>query len=243
MIHWVGRWRKLDPAWAFNARWENFILAWQHVDFPRLLGNTLMYATLSTIGAVSSATLVAYGFARFRFPKKDLLFYLVLSTIILPPAVTLVPTYFFFHKIGWIGSYKPLIVPAFFSNAYNILLLRQFFLTIPRDLDEAAAMDGAGPFRILVSIILPNAKPALITVLLSHFFFAWNDFFSPLIYLAGHPELDPLTVGLTRFNQLYSQESTMIQAGSLIMLVIPFIMFFLAQRFFIQGIVVTGVEK
>lgn len=243
LIRWVGRWVRLDPVWTFGAHWENFDLAWERVDFPRLLRNTLMYATLSTIGAVSSATLVAYGFARFRFPRKNLLFYVVLSTIILPPAVTLIPTYYFFSRIGWLGSYKPLIVPAFFSNAYNILLLRQFFLTIPHELDEAAAIDGAGPFRILTSVILPNAKPALVTVMLNHFFFAWNDFFGPLIYLAGHPELDPLTVGLTHFNQLYSQETTMIQAGSLIMLVIPFIGFFLAQRFFIQGIVITGIEK
>ncbi len=243
LVRWVGKWRKLEPVWTFGAHWENFILAWKRINFPRLLGNTIMYAVLSTIGAVFSATLVAYGFARFRFPKRDLLFYLVLATIILPPAVTLVPTYYVFHQIGWLGSYKPLIVPAFFSNAYNILLLRQFFLTIPHELDEAAAIDGAGPFRTLISIILPNATPALITVMLSHFFFAWNDFFAPLIYLAGRPELDPLTVGLTHFNQLYRQETTMIQAGALIMIVIPFIVFFLAQRFFIQGIVITGVEK
>jgi multiple sugar transport system permease protein len=168
-----------------------------------------------------------------------------MATIILPGAVTLVPTYYFFNKIGWVGTWAPLIVPVFFSNAYNIFLLRQFFLGIPRDLDEAATIDGAGPIRIFWSVILPNAKPALTAVILFHFFFAWNDFFGPLIYLAGKPDLVPITVGLTGFNNLYTQKTNLIQAASLVSSIIPLIIFFFAQRLFLEGIQIggAGVEK
>jgi multiple sugar transport system permease protein len=159
-----------------------------------------MYAIITTFGAVMSASFVAYGFARFRIPGKNILFMLMLSTVILPGAVTLIPTYFVFLKLGWVGTWLPLIVPAFFSWGTNVFLLRQFFMSIPRELDEAAMLDGAGPFRIFFSIILPQSVPALTAVGLFHFFFAWNDFFGPLIYLAGNPDLFPITVGLTAFN-------------------------------------------
>ena len=215
LIEWEGRWRTLERAWEPDIQWDNYREAWETIDFLKLLGNTVMYSVLSTIGAVSSSTLVAYGFARFDFKGKGLLFSIVMATIILPGAVTLIPTYAFFNYIGWVGSWKPLIVPVFFSNAYNIFLLRQFFLGIPRDLDEAATIDGAGPLRTFWSVILPNARPALTAVILFHFFFAWNDFFGPLIYLAGKPDLFPITVGLTGFNNLYESATNLIQAVSL----------------------------
>ena len=243
LIRWEGRWRTLEQVWASDPQWGNFLKAWNTINYPRLLRNTLMYALLSTTGAVFSAAIVAYGFARFEIPGKGVLFMIVIATIILPPAVTLIPTYAFFHRIGWVGTWLPLIVPAFFSNGYNIFLLRQFFMAIPRELDEAATIDGAGPFRILWSVILPNSRPALFAVALFHFFYCWNDFFGPLIYLAGKPEWFPITVGLTAFNNLYSQSSNLIQAASLIAVVVPLIVFLLAQRFFMQGIVITGVEK
>ncbi len=243
LIRWEGRWRTLERAWESDFQWQNFVRAWNTIDYPLLLRNTLMYAVLSTIGAVFSAAIVAYGFARFPIPKKEILFMVVIATIILPPAVTLIPTYALFNKIGWVGTWLPLIVPAFFSNGYNVFLLRQFFLGIPRELDEAATIDGAGPFRIFTSIILPNSKAALIAVGLFHFFYCWNDFFGPLIYLAGKPHLFPITVGLTAFNNLYSLERNMIQAASLIAVVVPLVVFFLAQRYFMQGVVITGVEK
>jgi len=243
LIHWEGRWRTLEPVWESDIQWQNFVRAWNTIDYPLLLRNTLMYAVLSTIGAVFSAAIVAYGFARFPIPKKEILFMVVIATIILPPAVTLIPTYALFYRIGWVGTWLPLIVPAFFSNGYNVFLLRQFFLGIPRELDEAATIDGAGPFRIFTSIILPNSKAALIAVGLFHFFYCWNDFFGPLIYLAGKPHLFPITVGLTAFNNLYSLERNMIQGASLIAVVVPLVVFFLAQRYFMQGVVITGVEK
>lgn len=243
LIEWQGRWRALERPWVFDARWDNYLTAWNTINFPRLLRNTLMYAILSTIGAVSSAALVAYGFARFPIPKKNILFLIVLATIILPPAVTLIPTYTFFLRIGWVGTWLPLIVPAYFSNGYNIFLLRQFFMNLPRELDDAARIDGAGPFRIFWSVILPQSVPALIAVTLFHFFYSWNDYFGPLIYLAGKPELYPITVGITAFNKLYTQQANLIQAASLIASAVPLVMFFFAQRIFMQGVVITGVEK
>lgn len=243
LIRWEGAWRTLERNWTFDPQWNNFVVAWKTVNFPRLMGNTLKYAGITTIGAVLSASLVAYGFARFRFPKKNVLFMLMLSTVILPNAVTLIPTYFVFLQIGWVGTWLPLIVPAFFSWGTNVFLIRQFIMSIPRDLDEAAMMDGASPIRIFISIIIPQSVPALTAVALFHFFWAWNDFFGPLIYLTGNPEKFPITVGLTAFNTLYSQLVHLIQASSLITAVIPLILFFFAQRIFMQGVVITGVEK
>ncbi len=245
LIPWEGRWRTLERAWEPDFQWSNYPEAWTTIDFVKLLRNTLMYCVLSTIGAVASSAVVAYGFSRFRFRGKGLLFGIVMATIILPGAVTLVPTYFFFNLLGWVGSWKPLIIPVYFANAYNIFLLRQFFLGIPMEMDEAAKIDGANPLRIFWSIILPNAKPALTAVILFHFFFAWNDFFGPLIYLAGKPDLIPITVGITGFNNLYESQANLIQAVALIASVIPLVIFFFAQRVFLDGISVAGagIEK
>ena len=243
LITWEGAWRSLERSWEFDAQWGNFLEAWETINFPRLLGNTLKYAGITTFGAVFSSALVAYGFARFRIPGKNILFMLMLSTVILPGAVTLIPTYFFFLQLGWVGTWYPLIIPAFFSWGTNVFLIRQFIMSIPIDLDEAAMIDGANPLRIFFSIILPQSVPALTAVALFHFFWAWNDFFNPLIYLAGNPDKYPITVGLTAFNRLYSQSTNLIQASALITAVIPVIIFFFAQRIFMQGVVITGVEK
>lgn len=243
LITWEGAWRSLERSWEFDPQWGNFLEAWETINFPRLLGNTLKYAGITTFGAVFSSALVAYGFARFRIPGKSILFMLMLSTVILPGAVTLIPTYFFFLQLGWVGTWYPLIIPAFFSWGTNVFLIRQFIMSIPIDLDEAAMIDGANPLRIFFSIILPQSVPALTAVALFHFFWAWNDFFNPLIYLAGNPEKYPITVGLTAFNRLYSQSTNLIQAAALITAVIPVIIFFFAQRIFMQGVVITGVEK
>ena len=190
-----------------------------------------------------SSICVAYGFSRFRFPGRNGLFLVLLATIILPLQVTLIPTFAVFAALGWVGTWLPLIVPHFFANAYNVFLLRQYFLTIPRDLDEAAMIDGAGPLRILRSVIVPQAKAAIVAVSLFHFFFAWNDFFMPLIYLQGAPSLEPLSVGIARFNGSYSTEPTLIQAAALMAMVLPVLVFFIAQRAFMRGVVITGVEK
>ncbi|HEX5692464.1 MAG TPA: carbohydrate ABC transporter permease, partial [Roseiflexaceae bacterium] len=174
---------------------------------------------------------------------KNLLFFLLIGTIILPQQVTLLPTYALFTRIGWTGTWLPLVVPHFFANAYNVFLLRQFFMGIPREMDEAAMIDGASPLRTLVSVILPQAVPAVIAVCLFHFFWAWNDFFGPLIYLVGRESLWPLSVGMTYFNGQFSQMPHLIQATALMALALPLILFLFAQRIFMQGVVITGVDK
>jgi multiple sugar transport system permease protein len=242
-IEWEGNWRQLDPVYGRDPKWENFKRAWNELNFPRLFRNTLIIAVTGTLGAVGSSILVAYGFSRFDFRGKNILFMVLIGTIILPVQATLIPTYIVFARLGWINTFLPLIVPHFFANAYNVFLLRQYFLQIPREIDQAAMIDGAGPFRILTSIIIPQSVPAITAVSLFHFFFAWNDFFTPLIYLVSAPDLWPLSVGLQRFNATYGRMPNLIQTGALITLVLPVIIFFMAQRVFMQGIVFSGVEK
>ena len=239
-IEWEGQWRQLEQVRTISPTWSNYPEAFTTIDFLRIIGNTIFYATVSLIGAVSSAAIVAYGFSRFEFPGRNLLFIVLISTIILPPQVTLVPTYAFWVWLGLVPSWWPLILPAFFANAYNVFFLRQFFLTIPKEMEEAAQIDGAGAIRIFWSIILPQSIPALVAISLFHFFFAWNDFFGPLIYLAGAREKVPITVGLTFFNGIYASQPQLIQAASVLTLIIPLIIFFAAQRYFVQGIVITG---
>ena len=244
LIEWEGNWRALDPVTELDVQWSNYPEAWNDIDFPRLLLNTMVYAVVTMLGTLIASSLVAYGFARFRFPLKNVLFVILISTIILPPAVTLVPTYAFFVTVlNWGGTWLPLIIPQMFGNAYNVFLLRQYFLTIPREMEEAAMVDGAGPMRTFLSVILPQSIPALTAVALFHFFFAWNDFFGPLIYLAGNRSALPITVGLTQFNGLYNTSPQLILAASIIAMVLPLAIFFMAQRVFIQGIVITGVDK
>jgi multiple sugar transport system permease protein len=242
-IRWQGSWRTLEQAWQLAPRWENYADVWNLIKFPRLLLNTVAIAVIGTVGTVVSCTLVAYGFARFRFPGRTLLFTLLIATIFLPAAVTLIPTYTIFVKLGWVNTWLPLLVPTFFANAYDVFLLRQYFLTIPRDLDEAAAIDGAGPLRILRSVVLPQAWPVVIAVSVFHFVYSWNDFFGPLIYLSGAQDLQPLQVGLARFNGVYYQNPAYIQAGTILTLIIPVLLFIAFQRVFTRGIVITGVEK
>src|SRR4029453_11805660 len=160
-----------------------------------------------------SSILVASGFARFRFPGRNLLFIILIATIILPFQVTLLPTYVIFTKLGWTGTWLPLIVPPLFANAYNSFLPRRYFMSIPRDLDEAAMIDGAGPFRVLRSVILPMSVPAIVALSLFIFFFAWNDFFVPLLYLPSKPELQPLSIAIQQYNALFVSEPTLIQAA------------------------------
>ncbi len=242
-IEWQGRWRTLEQAWTFAPEIDNFTVAWNTLNFPRVLRNTFLIALLSTIGAVLSSVLVGYGFARFRFPGKNALFVILIATIILPFQVTLLPQYVMFTWLGWNGTWLPLIVPHCFANAYNVFLLRQYFLTIPRELDEAAMIDGAGPFRILRSVIVPQSIAAITAVSLFHFFFAWNDFFVPLLYLASKPELQPVSIAIQQYNALYATQPTLIQASALMTMVVPIVVFLLAQRAFMRGVVVTGVDK
>ncbi len=242
-IAWEGSWRALTRPWEWAPTWDNYPAAWRQINFPRLFFNTLAIALIGIIGTLLSCIIVAYGFSRFRFRGRDLLFTLLISTIFLPSAVTIVPTYAFFVAIGWVGTWLPITAPHFFANAYNVFLLRQYFMTIPREIDEAAAIDGASPFRILLSILVPMSTPVIVAVTLFHLVFAWNDFFGPLIYLSTKPDLQPIAVGLSRFNGIYGSQPPLIQAAALMATILPVLLFFVSQSAFMQGVVVTGVEK
>ncbi len=242
-ITWVGSWRTLQNVWTFAPHWENFAKVWDLINYPRLLFNTIMIAVIGTIGTLLSCTLVAYGFARFKFPGRGLLFTLLVATIFLPAAVTVIPTYTVFQKLGWVGTWLPLLVPTFFANAYDVFLMRQYFLTIPTEMDEAAAIDGAGPFRTLWSVLLPQSWPVVIAVALFHLVYSWNDFFGPLIYLSGHEDIQTIALGLQSFNGIHYRDPGLIQAGTLMTMIIPVLAFLLTQRFFTRGLVVTGVDK
>jgi multiple sugar transport system permease protein len=155
----------------------------------------------------------------------------------------LIPTYTIFVKLGWVGTWLPLLVPAFFANAYDVFLLRQYFMTLPRELDDAAKIDGAGPFRILFSVILPQSWAVIVAVAVFHVVYTWNLFFEPLLYLSSKPELQPIATGLAQFNSIYSERVELVQAATLMTIIVPMLLFFACQRFFMRGIVITGVEK
>lgn len=238
-----GRWRTWDPVYAFAPTLENFQKAWDQVAFPLLFRNTFAIALIGTIGTLFSCILVAYGFARFEVPGKNILFIILISTIVLPPQATIIPLYILFSKLGWTGTWLPLLVPAFFANAYDVFLLRQYFMSIPRALDEAAAIDGASPLRTLISVIIPQAIPAITAVTLFHFFFEWNEYFRPLVYLVGHEELYPISVGIGAFVTTFGNYPGRSAATAALTLILPAVIFFLAQRQYMGGIVITGVEK
>jgi multiple sugar transport system permease protein len=242
-IHWVGRWRVLDPVYRFSPTLENFPGAWEQVNLGRLFSNTFIIAIAGTIGTLLSSICVGYGFSRFRIPGINAIFLVLIATIILPVQVTFIPQYIFFRAIGWGGTWWPLIIPHFFSNAYNVFLLRQYFKGIPRELDEAATIDGASPFQTLLHVIIPQSVSAITAVGLFHFFWAWNDFFGPLIYLQGREDLYTISVGLTQFTNTFSTQPTYAMAAAMMAIALPVVIFFLTQRVFMQGIVITGVDK
>jgi len=238
----MGQVPVFPPIWIPDPiLWKNYPEALTFIPFGQYTLNSLKVVLFSGAGVLISCSLVAYGFARFRAPGLDILFLVLLSTIMLPPQVTLIPVYLLFDRLGWIDTLKPLIVPAFFGNAYDVFLLRQFFMTIPLEMDDAARIDGCGPLGILWRIILPLSKPAIATVTIFHFMWAWNDFFGPLIYL-HHRENWTLALGLQGFRQLYSTKVNLLMAASFVAVLPCIVLFFFAQRLFIQGVVITGVK-
>jgi multiple sugar transport system permease protein len=238
-----GRWRTWQAVYHFAPKLKNFIDAWDQVNFPLLFRNSILLSGISTIGTLIACILVAYGFTRFQLPAKGVLFVILISTIVLPPQATIIPLYILFNKLHWTGSWLPLLVPAFFANAYDVFLLRQYFMSIPKELDEAAMLDGANPLRILISVILPQAVPAITAVSIFHFFFVWNQYFEPLVYLLGNEKLYPVSVGIGQFVTTFSMFPGRSAATAVLAMLLPAVMFFLAQRQFMQGIVITGVEK
>ena len=244
-IRWVGNWRLLKTDDHLDIGFSNFPAAWRgpSPEFPTLLRNTALIAGIGMAGTVVASTFVAYGLSRFRIPGKKLILASLLATIILPGFVTLIPRYIMYQKLGWIGTILPLTVPHFFSNAYNVFLMRQFFLTIPRELDEAAAIDGAGPLKTLLTVILPQAKGAVLAVSLFHFFYAWNDFLEPLVFLQGNTKWTPISLGLYQFLGIYETNIPLVQAGAIIAMAIPLVIFVALQRVFLRGIDLSGAVK
>lgn len=232
------------PQWIPEpVMWSNYVDALGSPAFPffLLLRNTLFYVVLSTIGVLLSGALVAYGFARMDFWGKDTLFAITLSTMMLPGIVTLIPTYVLFRTFGWVGSYIPLIVPAYFSSPFNVFLLRQFLMGIPWDLTDAAKVDGASEFYILTKIIVPLVKPALLVVGIFHFMWTWNDFMGPLIYLDNAKQY-PLVLGLSAFQTQHGAMWNLIMCASVATTLPLIVLFFIAQRYFIEGVVLTGLK-
>jgi multiple sugar transport system permease protein len=229
-----------------SLRFENYPRAWNFVPFGSFYWNTAVVSILGTSGAVFSSCLVAYGFARGNFPGRTVLFYVVLTTLMLPSEVTIIPKFLIFKELGWLDTFKPLIVPDWFGGgAFNIFLLRQFFMTIPRTFDEAAKVDGAGSFRILWAILLPLCTPALITVAILTFLNHWNDFFEPLIYLTS-PQNLTLSLGLRHFlltPEAGGEPKDHLLMAAVLMAAFPcIVLFFVAQRYFVRGIVMSGIK-
>ncbi|OGO60765.1 MAG: hypothetical protein A2029_16175 [Chloroflexi bacterium RBG_19FT_COMBO_47_9] len=229
------------PIYHLEIHWENYPEALTSVPFDRYLINTLLVVFLSMTGMLTSCTLVAYGFSRFRAPGLNILFLVMLSTIMLPSQVRLIPIYVMFQKIGWVDTLLPLIIPAFFANPYDVFLLRQFFMTIPLELDDASKIDGCNPLQTLLYVVLPQARPAIVAIAIFHFLFAWNDFYEPLIFLHSR-ENWTLAVGLQTFDALYTVNTHLIMAASLVMIIPPVLIFFFSQRIFTQGVVFSGIK-
>ena len=235
---------KFPPVWIPDPiQWQNYPDAWsKYTNFNIPLMNSLIVTLTNIAGNLLSCSLAAYGFARLKGPGKNFLFMLVLGTMMVPMWVTLIPQYVLFSRLGWTNTLLPLTVPAWFGWPFFIFLLRQFFLTLPKELDEAARIDGASTWGIFGRILLPLTKPALATVAVFAFIGNWNNFIGPLIYLRD-PEKHTLALALQRFqgtqgNLMYNY----MMAVAVISLLPIIILFFIAQRFFVQGIVMSGIK-
>lgn len=231
------------PEWIPTPwQWRNYPDVFDTVPFFRYFRNTLTIVVPVVVGTVLSASLAAYGFSRLRWPGRDWVFGLLMTTLMLPYAVTLIPTFLLWSELRLINTYWPLTAPAWFGGgAFNIFLLRQFFRTIPLDLDEAAVIDGANPLRILWDIVLPLSRPALIAVVIFSALATWNDFLNPLIYI-NDSEKFTLALGLAQFKGLYNSEWHLLMAASTLVVAPVLALFFVAQRYFVEGIALTGIK-
>jgi ABC-type glycerol-3-phosphate transport system permease component len=237
----------MPPVWIpkklqWVMQWVNYVEALTFNPFGLYLKNTVIYTALVVLGEVLSCSFIAFGFARLRSPLRSFLFLLMLSTLMLPSEVTLIPTYVLFSKLGWTNSYRPLIVPAYFGSAYLIFMLRQFFMGIPKEYDEAAIIDGASYLGIWARIILPMSKPALGAVAIMSFMWHWRNYQGPLIYLSDNRKFT-LSLGLSMFRTPFGGTPWhWLMAASLSVILPCVVMFFIFQRYFIQGVVISGVK-
>jgi multiple sugar transport system permease protein len=230
------------PIWIPDpVIWRNYPDVFDFAPFLRYFRNTVIIVVLSIIGTLLSCSLVAYGFARLKAPGRGVLFIVMLSTMMIPFMVWMIPLYILFTRIGWIDSFLPLVVPTFFANPFYVFLLRQFFMTVPFDLEDAARIDGCSYLGTYWRIILPLAKPALAAVTIFTFMAHWNDFLGPLIFLQS-PELFTLSLGLQVFQTTYSAQWGLLMAASTMIVLPVIVLFFFVQREFIQGVTLTGLK-
>ena len=230
------------PVWIPDPiMWSNYAEALHRAPLLLWLRNTAFITAMTIIGNVVTSSIVAFGFARLRFPGRNVLFVLLLSTMMLPDIVMLIPRFIMFRTISWTDSFLPLIVPAFFGGgAYNVFLVRQFYLTIPTDFDEAARLDGASNWAIWRRILVPLSAPVLIAVAIFSFVFHWNDFMNPLIYLFSEDK-KTLALGLRAFINPMDASWQISMAASMFLVIPILLIFFFGQRFFIRGVVMTGI--
>ncbi|MEZ4869714.1 MAG: carbohydrate ABC transporter permease [Caldilineaceae bacterium] len=227
-----------------TPQWYNYVQAWQEADLGRFFWNSTVVTGLSLIGQVVSSFIVAYGFARFRFPGREFLFVLCLSGLMMPVYVTIIPLFTLFRALGWINTFKPLIIPTYFGSAFAIFLLRQFIMSIPQDFDESALIDGASRWTILTRIITPNCQPALATVAIVGFMASWNAFLGPLIFLDSVKNYT-LPLGLWFLRGTIDDalpRDHLLMAGAMITTFPVLLIFILAQNYFIEGIVMSGIK-
>lgn len=233
----------LPPQWWPKPfKWANFPDVFSYIPFARFYLNTVTITAGTVVGSILSSVVVAYGFSRMQWKGRELFFNLMLSSLMIPFIVVLIPQYLLFHSFGWINTYYPLIVPAFAGNAFFIFMLRQFFRRIPEEISDAARIDGAGELRILTHIIVPLARPAIATVGVFAFMGAWNDFLGPLVYLNSENKYT-LALGLNMFVSLYSQKWPYLMAAVVMTVVPVIVLFFLFQKSFLRGITLTGVSR
>jgi multiple sugar transport system permease protein len=232
----------VPPEWIPDPfTWSNYPDALTYIPFFRYMGNTFYIALFNVVALTLSSSFIAYGFSRIRWPGRDIFFSVVIATLMIPYAVTLIPTFLIFRRLDWVGTYNPLTLPALFGDAFSIFLLRQFYLTIPHELSEAARIDGASEYGIYGRIILQLAKPALATVALFTFMANWNDLLGPLIYLSDKNTYT-LALGMNGFFSRAGTEWALLMAASTVMIMPIIVLFFFAQRTFIQGVALSGIK-
>jgi len=232
----------IPPQWIPDPiHWENYVEVFKSFPFVLFAWNSTKIAVLGTVGQLISTTLAAYAFSRMNFPGRQTIFYCLLATLMIPGHVTMIPTFILFNWLGWVNTHYPLFIPAWFGGAFGTFLIRQFFLTLPQDYSDAAAIDGAGHFRILASIYVPLAKPVLATLALFTFMGHWNEFLLPVIYLTDEDKMT-LTVGLSSFRQQYTTLYNYLMAGTLLSILPILVLFVVLQKYFVSGIVMTGIK-
>jgi multiple sugar transport system permease protein len=237
----LGDVHRLPMTWIPHPfRWGNYSQVFQDVPLLRYVWNTIAYTAITVFAVTLASALVAYGFARLRARASAALFALVLSTMMIPPQVTLIPQYLLFNQFNWVDTYLPLVIPAFGGSAFIIFLLRQFYLGISKDLDEAVKIDGGSYATVFFRVILPLSLPSLATAAILEFMYRWNDLIGPLIYLSDGDKY-PLSLGLSNFTAAYSATPwNLLMAASMVAVLPPLLLFFFAQKYFIKGIVITG---